>query len=230
MKQFIRWVYVVSLPWLIAGCKSDSVGPSQGSYVSGIVRDSVGNPAAGAYLNFLYDIAPHSLRKPGSTMPTTTIEFQLPRSGILRISIANYLHVVVRTLPADTVEPGINAVQWDFKDDQGRSLYSDVYFITGMLDDSLLGVRRMLAVVDQHNVTNPAPFATTDWAGRFMIPLSRLPLNEVFTRTDFDGDSIGTFTIGSKQLLYAFTQTRYGLDTVEFSSLRELTITLSHPR
>lgn len=214
----------------ILSCRSDTVGPRE-KYITGTVRDTSGHPVPNAYLNFFYLVALHSFDKPTMTLPTTIIQFNTPHRGVLRVSIANYQHTVVRTFLPDTVQPGYNEVAWDFKDDQGRSLYSDVYFATGTLDDSLLKVQRLFAVVEQHLETNPSPFATTDLTGKFSIPLSRLPLNETFIRYNPDnGDSLGVYTIGPKDLLYAFTSSRFGVDTVEYSNLRDLTITLSQSK
>lgn len=230
MKLLISIIACAAAALGILSCNSDTVGPPAEKAITGVVTDSAGRPVPGALLNMFYLVAYRPLGKPAVPLPTTVFEFDVPHPGVLRVSIENYTHDTIRILHADTVAAGWNLVEWDFTDNRGRSMYSDVYSVTGTLDDSLLRVFKVFAVVEQQYSENPAPFALTDRFGRFSIPLSRLPVNEVFTRWDYNGDSLGTFRIGPKDLLVAFTPGFYGYDTVDYSHLRDLTIKLTHSK
>ena len=110
---------------------------------------------------------------------------------------------MVKTVAPDTIQDiGYHEVCTDLQDNLNRDLYTDVYFVRSMLDDSLLGIRKILLVTNQHLSPNPAPHTKTDDSGRFSIPYSRIPLNETFIRYNETGDSIGVRRIGPTANLY----------------------------
>jgi parallel beta-helix repeat protein len=94
-----------------------STSPNQ----SGIVRDETGcreKPSAFS----LYQNCPNPFN------PTTNIEFDLPRSGPVRIEIFNILGQKIRTLVNEHMKAGHWLVDWDGKDDNGNDVSSGIYF------------------------------------------------------------------------------------------------------
>jgi hypothetical protein len=58
----------------------------------------------------------------------TVISFALPQSSHVKIAIYNVLGQTVKTLADEQMEPGIQRVSWDGRDDNGLSAASGVYF------------------------------------------------------------------------------------------------------
>jgi hypothetical protein len=71
-----------------------------------------------------------SLRQnyPNPFNPSTEIEFEIPRSGLVSLEIFNILGQKVRLLLADRLERGRHKITWDGKNDGGKELANGVYF------------------------------------------------------------------------------------------------------
>ncbi len=65
---------------------------------------------------------------PNPFNPTTSIEFQLLRSGRVKIEIINILGEKVRVLVDRYLRAGPHLVNWDGKDDSGGGMASGIYF------------------------------------------------------------------------------------------------------
>jgi hypothetical protein len=165
--------------------------------------------------------------KSRKTLPTTSIEFDVPHPGLLRVDVQNYIHHFVRTVAAESVAAGIQVVTWDGKDSQGRDLYTDCFWVIATLDGAPLRTVKLLMVKYQYDDPNPARFAVTNGMGRFSIPYSRLPLKETFLQTDYSDFSQYETRIGPTDEIYAFTPTLHGHASVTYSNPHELTIILS---
>ena len=219
---------------LFLSCKSDPVAPEKEQAITGIVKDGNGNPVADAYLNFVFEMTPasaalHREGDPDETMPSTTIRFSIPGRSHVKVTIENYVHQYVLTLVDDTLNGGMHGLSWNGNDGSGKAFYTDCYFYRLSIGGNVT-VSRMLFTVDQHLATNPAAYVRTDRDGRFSIPLSRIPVNEIFTQTNASGEIIGTTKLADAQRLYAFTSTHYGVESVSLTELVDNTIVLSTPK
>jgi flagellar hook assembly protein FlgD len=64
---------------------------------------------------------------PNPFNPQTTIAYQLPQAGPVRLTLYNVAGQVVRRLVDQEQAAGRYHVVWDGKDDQGRDMVSGVY-------------------------------------------------------------------------------------------------------
>lgn len=65
---------------------------------------------------------------PNPFNPETTIRFQLPSSGQVRLTVFNILGKQVRDLIDRQMEPGFHSVIWDARDDNGSRVTSGIYY------------------------------------------------------------------------------------------------------
>ena len=242
MKLVIILIADIILALLALNCKSDSTGPSQEKYVTGIVKETSGNPVANAFLNISYrlknkrtgEIIGGELngQNPDSANVLTSIVFIAQTTSHAHVTLENYLHEYIKTLFDGTVDEGMNEIFFDVKDSLGRTLYSDMYFCGIILTplDTLSSVtpltQNIFLLILQHLSKNPSPFAKTDHNGRFTIPLSRLPINEMILYSP--NGITDTLLFEDNHLLYAFTTTRYGSTDVSISNLIDHTIILTY--
>ncbi len=64
---------------------------------------------------------------PNPFNPTTTIQYQLPRPGNVKLVIYNLLGQAVRSLANGPVEAGYHQVQWDGRNESGVKVSSGIY-------------------------------------------------------------------------------------------------------
>jgi len=79
---------------------------------------------------------------PNPFNPTTTIEYNLPTSSGVKISIYNVLGKEIRTLVDDNKSAGNHRVIWDGTDNSGRSVSSGIYFYQ-MISKNFSQVKRL---------------------------------------------------------------------------------------
>ena len=65
---------------------------------------------------------------PNPFNPTTTISFNLPVSGKVRLEVFNLLGQKVKVLQDGQLSAGNHALEWDATDDYGRTVATGVYF------------------------------------------------------------------------------------------------------
>ena len=65
---------------------------------------------------------------PNPFNPTTTIEFNLPKTSIVSLTVFNILGQKVNELVSSTLSAGNKRIEWDGTDDSGRTMESGVYF------------------------------------------------------------------------------------------------------
>lgn len=215
-------------------CRS-TTGPGEEPAIFGVVRDTSGNPVPHANLNFVFrfrSIITNQIYAdtPTGAGATTLIQFENPSTSFINFSIDNYIGNPIRTLVSDTLNPGTYVIQWNGKDEQQRDVYSDCYFLKLSANNFPPQTSRMIFVTVQHLSSNPAPYAQTDNNGRFTIPLSRLPINEIFTRALTDTTVADSIKLDDVQTLYAFKNNTYGHATVSLSDRRETNIVLNVTR
>ncbi len=65
---------------------------------------------------------------PNPFNPVTRIAFEIPRSGLVQLSVYNVTGTLIRTLVNETLPRAKHTVLWDGSDESGRSVASGVYF------------------------------------------------------------------------------------------------------
>jgi predicted outer membrane repeat protein len=113
-------------------CQRDRIGGQDPGCVPAGVDD--GEDAA---------VAAALTSRPNPFFPRTTLSFELPRSGPVRLAVYDAAGRFVRTLAEGTYAAGPHEKVWDGRDAQGRPLPSGVYF--GRLEAG--GVRNSRALV-----------------------------------------------------------------------------------
>ena len=81
---------------------------------------------------------------PNPFNPSTTISYNLPKTGSVRLDIYNIKGQLVKTLVNQTMLAGTHSVTWDGKDGQGRSVSSGVYFCRMSLPNKVLTNKMLL--------------------------------------------------------------------------------------
>ncbi|MGA2622511.1 MAG: hypothetical protein ABSF91_01535 [Bacteroidota bacterium] len=244
MKPTATFIFLFILAAIFASCNSNSVGPPSEKYITGIVRDSAGNPVAGAFLNIGYRLRDEQTGgtiggelngpSPDTSYVTVRLGFEVQVKSHAHVVIENYIHQYIKTISDDTVEAGMYEIQFTIKDSLGRTLYSDMYFYQVTLvpldnpQHAVTFTNKFFLLIPQHLSKNPSPFLRTDDQGRFAIPLSRLPVEDtLFASTNGSPD---TLLFEDTHRLYAFTTTRYGSTDVSTSNLVDHTIILTNAK
>lgn len=80
---------------------------------------------------------------PNPFNPSTTISYEVPESGAVKLVVYNLLGQQVRTLVNDTIEAGFHSVVWDGADEFGRQVASGIY-IYKMNSGSFNSTKRMM--------------------------------------------------------------------------------------
>jgi len=65
---------------------------------------------------------------PNPFNPSTTIRYELPQAGPVRLEVYNMIGQKVRTLVNSLQNAGAWTMQWNGRDDLGRTVSSGVYF------------------------------------------------------------------------------------------------------
>ena len=89
-----------------------------------------------------YDLAQNY---PNPFNPSTTIEYALPKTSSVQLTIFNMAGQAARTLVDDRQKAGSYSVEWDGRDNSGRQMASGIYFYNIKADD-FQSVRKMVLV------------------------------------------------------------------------------------
>ena len=81
---------------------------------------------------------------PNPFNPETTLKYDLPDAGDVKLEIYNMLGQVVRTLVNEHQTAGRYAVQWDATNDLGQSMSSGIYFYRVRVGGEFTDVKKML--------------------------------------------------------------------------------------
>jgi len=76
----------------------------------------------------------------------TTVPYELPRSGVVRLSLYNTTGQQIRVLVEGGRSAGTHLAMWDGRDDAGRDVASGVYMCRMEVDGNAVGTRRMTLV------------------------------------------------------------------------------------
>ncbi len=82
---------------------------------------------------------------PNPFNPVTTIEYYLPKSALVKLSVYNILGQKVRNLVNEYQTAGIKRMSWDGKDETGNSVASGIYFYKLSASD-FAETRKMLLI------------------------------------------------------------------------------------
>ncbi len=66
---------------------------------------------------------------PNPFNPSTTIRFEIPKSGIVAVKIYNLIGQEVAVLASSTLDAGTYTLQWNGTDQSGRQMGSGIYFV-----------------------------------------------------------------------------------------------------
>lgn len=221
---------------ILFGCKEIvDPPPVQQLAVTGIVRNLNGNPVPGAYLNFQYRLRSKFTQQtiePSWDGPIliTFYQVNVPMRTYVKFTVENYLHQLTQVIRQDTLDAGSYSFWWNGADTAGKSSYSDCYFLRAWVGDSLAMNWKNIINRRQHIAAMPLAFAQTDQQGRFVIPLTRLPLNEEFAYGMLGVNQPDSVRLDGIQYLMAFDSTHYGVDTISTTDLSEHTIVLATPK
>jgi hypothetical protein len=123
--------FFVEPAWSALSAKVRGTAHLGASAVTG-TSDSLFTIQAPAATDFVSDgrMAPRLIlhgNRPNPFNPVTTIGFEIPTAGRAGLRIYTVQGILVRTLVNGLLEPGRHTVQWDGRDDRGRTLGSGVY-------------------------------------------------------------------------------------------------------
>ena len=80
---------------------------------------------------------------PNPFNPTTTIEFTIPETGFINLSIYNITGQKIRELVSDTMTAGTHSIVWDGRDGNGMMVSSGIY-LSRLVSGGNVTVGRML--------------------------------------------------------------------------------------
>ena len=81
---------------------------------------------------------------PNPFNPETTLKYDLPEAGDVKLEVYNMLGQVVRTLVNEHQTAGRYAVQWDATNDLGQNMSSGIYFYRVRVGGEFTDVKKML--------------------------------------------------------------------------------------
>ena len=81
---------------------------------------------------------------PNPFNPETTLKYDLPEAGDVKLEVYNMLGQVVSTLVNEHQAAGRYAIQWDATNDRGQSMSSGVYFYRVQVGDQFTDIKKML--------------------------------------------------------------------------------------
>jgi len=184
---------------ITTGCSDDDPvdpGPTTYTGLQGQVVDADGNPRAGVSIGLIYDIPgvsggykPHDLTK------TARRDFPDPRP--MRLWITDYAGDLVVTL-LDTIPPGGQAIIWDGTDEDGNGAPSGMYYYHLEIEGEEPLVQDMFLLYLSPEDFLRAPNAVTDENGMFQIPDSLIPVGEIITVTDEEGNIVDEVAVGDQ--------------------------------
>ena len=81
---------------------------------------------------------------PNPFNPVTTIGFNLPEDGMVKVSVFNLLGQEVRTLVSSRLEAGSYKTTWNSLDNYGRKVSTGMYFYRLQVDDKIVSMKKMV--------------------------------------------------------------------------------------
>lgn len=91
-------------------------------------------------LPYVFALSPNY---PNPFNPTTTISFEIPEAGLVKVEIFNILGQRVKSLVSDYKAPGRYSVIWDGRNEAGQEVSSGVYFYR-LQESERTDIRKML--------------------------------------------------------------------------------------
>ncbi len=81
---------------------------------------------------------------PNPFNPTTTIEYNIPKPGNVKIGIYNIQGQLIRTLFSNFQQAGLHSIIWDSQNNLGTNVASGIYFYQIKFNSSILVKKLML--------------------------------------------------------------------------------------
>ena len=81
---------------------------------------------------------------PNPFNPVTTIGFNLPEDGLVKVSVFNLLGQEVRTLVSSRLEAGSYKTTWNSLDNYGRKVSTGMYFYRLQVDNKIISMKKMV--------------------------------------------------------------------------------------
>jgi hypothetical protein len=81
---------------------------------------------------------------PNPFNPSTTISYEIPRSGFVQISLYDIQGHLVRLLQSSMEAAGFHALTWDGRNSNGATVSSGTYFCRVLFDGNLLTTKLTL--------------------------------------------------------------------------------------
>jgi hypothetical protein len=216
MKNIITLILISTCSLLFHSCENNPIGSS--SYTTeatdgeliGVVADSLGGPLAGVNVYYIFHFDPvaspvllttnhlHSSQtdiastpeSPAKTLPTTSIEFDLPFDTVVSMTLLRYgtRELLATIVDHQHLAAGRNEVQFDV------SHYTNgLYLVDLIIGNSSIYWEATYALLIDTSTTNPTmlyqttPLTTTSSEGNFTLPLSELGIGVVIPQSDFNG-------------------------------------------
>jgi hypothetical protein len=160
---------------------------TSGNTLSGIVRDSDGNPLENVGVHYVFTTSSiRPLSKPGETCPSTTIGYSLTTPGHVLLRILRwYTREAVDTLINKDLNAGKYATGFD-----GGGLTNGIYLYQIVTDSATREGTFTLLNPDVNALVLTKPLATSDARGEFSIPYGVFGFSVVMHVTSSSGPTI----------------------------------------
>jgi len=163
---------------LFLSCSKDSTSePAKQFYLSGIVKDSIGNPVENAIIELDY------------ALDTTQNKYDIEDAFQILFTVNSNEHVklwitrksngeLIKTLIDTTLLAGTHMIAWDKKNQMGKFVKNDVYKVNMKTSSTeMTTVRTLFGNKFLGEYANLEYYAKTDKSGHYQIDLSTLPLD-----------------------------------------------------
>ena len=194
MTKFNISIIVVAFVLLNQGCKDGSTGPQlETPSLQGSVVDDQGKPIVGAAIHCSFVLVQNALSKqvPSSTEATTVISYTVPHAGHVQVSLLRWYTREVLLILVDAVQQaGRYIVGFD-----AARFTNGIYLYRIVIDTSTNEGRFMLQNPDTSSLFMASPLATTNEAGRFVIPTAQFGFGVPLVHTSGAGDTNDTIYV-----------------------------------
>ena len=107
-------------------------------------RGTTGDVKSGKYLQSIIKTFMLFQNYPNPFNPATTIEYQIPKSGNVEVTIFNIKGQLIKKLVDEFQLAGTYKTTWDGKDDKGKEVASGLYFYRVKFGNSIISKRMIL--------------------------------------------------------------------------------------
>lgn len=129
------------------GAPGGPLGGLSGS-TTGTIRMQTGTPSTSSVpgTGDLTAATVKLVNSPNPFSPGTTVQYRLPSSAIVHLTVHDATGRLIRELTNDRLPAGPHAVLWDGRNDSGQRLGAGTYFLRLVVDGALVGTREAVLV------------------------------------------------------------------------------------